>query len=178
MSLKDTKNGYGEISLLNHWTVAIFVFAMLTLGLVYDFLPKSDSREMVINWHASLGLIAFPIIVWRVIWRIKYGFPKADEKNKLERFLKKTTHTLLLIALVLLIFTGPMYLWTEAEPLPFFGLFEIPSPFSEESEWLHEAVETIHKKVANPILIGLLAVHFVAALKSIFWDKRDTFIKR
>lgn len=178
MALKDTKNGYGEISLLNHWTVAIFVFAMLSLGLVYDFLPKSDSREMVINWHASLGLIAFPIIVWRVIWRIKYGFPKTNEKNKLESFLKKAMHNLLLVSLILLVFTGPMYLWTEAEPLPFFGLFEIPSPFSEESEWLHETVETVHKKVANPILIGLLAVHFLAALKSIFWDKKDTFIQR
>jgi len=177
MALKDTKKGYGEISLFNHWIVAIFVFVMLTLGLVYDFLPKNESKDMVINWHASLGLIALPVIIWRILWRSKHGFTEAKE-NKLEALIKKVIHFLLLISLALLIFTGPMYLWTEAEPLPFFGLFEIPSPFSKESEWLHEAVEIVHKYVANPILIGLLSFHFLAAIKSIFWNKKDTFVQK
>ncbi len=178
MNLKDTNKSYGEISLLNHWLVATLVAVLLTLGFVYGALPKSEARESVINWHASLGLLAIPFIVWRIIWRVKSGFPGDQEKSKLEISIKKTTHILLLMAIGLQIITGPMYLWTEVEPLPFFGLFEIPSPFSEKIEWLHETVEALHKYVANPLLIILLSLHFLAALKNIFWNKRKTFVQK
>jgi len=178
MNLKDTHKNYGEMSLLNHWIVVIFIIALLTLGFVYDALPRSDAREAIINWHASLGLLAIPFITWRIFWRAKSGFPEDAEQNKLAITIKRTMHILLLVAIGLQIITGPMYLWTEAEPLPFFGLFEIPSPFSEKSDWLHEATEALHKYVANPILIILIALHFLAALKSIFWDKRKTFAQK
>lgn len=178
MHLKDTNESYGEISLLNHWLVAIFIVALLTLGFVYDALPKSDARESVINWHASLGLLAIPFVIWRITWRIKFGFPEDQEKSKFEITIKRTVHILLLIAIGLQIITGPMYLWTEAASLPFFGLFEIPSPFSEELEWLHEAAEAVHKFIANPLLIILLSFHFLATLKKIFWDKRRTFVQK
>lgn len=178
MRLKDTKAGYGEISLLNHWVVAIFIFVLLTLGLVYDGLPSGDARQSVIYWHASLGLLAIPFIIWRITWRVKSGFSEHLAKNKHEATLKKTTHILLLVAIGLQIITGPLYLWTEAEALPFFGLFEIPSPFSTKAEWLHGAVETLHKYVANPILLALLALHFLAVLKNILWNKRNTFVHK
>jgi cytochrome b561 len=67
-----------------------------------------------------------------------------------------------------------MYLWTEAEPLPFFGLFEIPSPFTKEWHDLHEAAEAVHKYVANPLLLVLLGLHFLGALKRIFFDQTPT----
>jgi cytochrome b561 len=178
MHLKDTNKSYGEISLLNHWLVAIFTFVLLTLGLVYDGIPKSEARESIINWHASIGLLAIPFVIWRITWRVKSGFPKDEESSIIETKIKRAMHILLLIVIGLQIITGPMYLWTEAEALPFFGLFEIPSPFSAESEWLHESAEAIHKYAANPLLIVLLSLHFLAALKSIFWDKRKTFVQK
>ena len=171
--LHDTKYGYGEISLLNHWIVALFIVALLVLGLVYDGLPKSDASKQVIFWHASVGLLAIPFIIWRVIWRMRSGFPDNRSSGK-EKLLARSLQWLLLIAITLQIITGPMYLGTEAEPLPFFGLFEIPSPFTEEAHALHEAVETVHKYVANPLLLILLGLHLFGALKRIFFDKKTT----
>jgi len=178
VNMKDTKANYGEISLLNHWVTAVFVVIMLTLGLVYEALPSGESADSVIFWHISVGLLASPFIIWRIVWRMKSGFPTDQENGKPERIIKKTTHVLLLVAIGLLIMTGPMYLWTETQSLPFFGLLEIPSPFSEESEWLHEAVETIHKFAAIPTLVALLSLHFLATLKNIFWNKRRTFFQK
>ena len=88
MNLKDTKKNYGEISLLNHWIIAIFIAAMLTLGLVYEGIPRGEAREMVIHWHASLGLLAIPFIIWRITWRVKSGFLVDEETNRLERAIK------------------------------------------------------------------------------------------
>ena len=171
--LHDTKHSYGELSLLNHWIVALFIMALLVLGLVYDALPKSDASKLVIFWHASLGLLAIPFIVWRIIWRMRSGFPNNHSSGK-ERLIARAVQWLLLIAIALQIITGPMYLWTEAEALPFFGLFEIPSPFAEELHELHEFVESVHKYVANPILLALLGFHLLGALKRIFFDKKPT----
>lgn len=171
--LHDTKHSYGELSLLNHWIVALFIVALLVLGLVYDALPKSDASKQVIFWHASLGLLAIPFIVWRIIWRIRSGFPDNHSSSR-ERLIARTVQWLLLIAIALQIITGPMYLWTEAEALQFFGLFEIPSPFTEESHDLHEFVESVHKYVANPLLLILLGLHFLGTIKRIFIDKKPT----
>ena len=177
MPLKDNKNKYGEISLLNHWVVAIIIFIMLTLGLIYDFLPKSNAREIIINYHISIGLLIMPFIIWRIIWRIKYGF-LISIKNILVSKIKNFVHILLLITVSLLIISGPIYIWTEAEPLRFFGLIEIPSPFVKESKLLHDLSESIHKFFAKPVLISLITLHFIAAIKSIFWDKRETFTEK
>ena len=171
--LQDSKQGYGEISLLNHWIVAILISALLVLGLVYDGLPKSDAVDQVIFWHASLGLLAIPFVVWRIIWRIQSGFPDNHSSHK-EQLFARTVQWLLLVAIGLQMITGPMYLWTEAEPLPFFGLFEIPSPFSQEAHNLHEAVEAVHKYVANPLLLILLGLHFLGTIKRIFLNKQPT----
>lgn len=172
-TLQDSKQSYGEISLLNHWIVALFIVALLVLGLVYDALPKSDASKQVIFWHASVGLLAIPFIVWRIIWRIRSGFPDNHPSGK-ERFIARAVQWLLLIAIALQIITGPMYLWTEAEALPFFGLFEIPSPFTEESHDLHEFVESVHEYVANPLLLILLGLHLLGTLKRIFFDNKPT----
>lgn len=171
--LADSKHGYGEISLLNHWVVGFLILALLVLGLVYDALPKSDASKQVIFWHASVGLLAIPFIIWRIVWRIKSGFPENHASPK-QKLVARTVQWLLLIAIGLQIITGPMYLWTEAQPLPFFGLFEIPSPFAEEAHDLHEFVEAVHKYVANPLLLILLGLHFLGTLKRMFIDKKPT----
>lgn len=172
--LSDTKDKYGEISLLNHWVVSFLIIILLVLGLVYDGLPKSDTSKQVIFWHASLGLLTIPFIIWRIIWRVRSGFPNNHFSTK-QKLFARAVHWLLLIAIALQIITGPMYLWTEAESLPFFGLFEVPSPFSEELNNLHELVESIHKYVANPLLLILLGLHLLGTLKRIFIDKKPTF---
>lgn len=169
-----TQPSYGEISLLNHWVIGFFILALLVLGLVYDALPKSDSSKQVIYWHASVGLLAIPFIVWRIVWRIKSGFPDNHSSQK-QKLAARTVQWLLLFAIALQVITGPMYLWTEAEPLPFFGLFEIPSPFTQELHELHEGVEAVHKYIANPLLLILLGLHFLGTLKRIFFDKKRTF---
>lgn len=173
--LKDKKFTYGEISLLNHWVIATFVAVMLTMGLVAGFLPNDDAEDLIIYWHSSLGLILIPLVAWRIGWRIHQRFPSDPKSSKPELIFKRTVQTLLLVAIGLQVITGPLYLWTEAEGLPFFGLFSIPSPFTQEAEALHEFVEFMHKKVANPVFLVLIGIHFAGAVKSVFLDKRNTF---
>jgi len=175
VSLKDKKSSYGEISLLNHWITGMLVLVLLTLGLAAEFMPYDDAEDLLIFWHSSLGLILIPLVAWRIAWRINQRFPSDEKSTKPELGLKRVVQILLLIAIGLQVITGPLYLWTEAEALPFFGLFSIPSPFAQEAEALHEAVEFVHKKVANPVFLILIGIHIAGSIKSSVFDKRDTF---
>ena len=175
MDFQDSKKSYGEISLFNHWIFGVFVLVMLTLGLTASALPYDSAEDLIIYWHSSLGLILIPLVAWRISWRIHQRFPEDKQSNKYERFLKRGIQITLLLAVVMQVITGPLYLWTEAESLPFFGIFSIPSPFTQEAQAFHETVEFIHKKVANPIFLILIGLHLAGTVKSVFWDRRDTF---
>lgn len=175
MTLKDKTSSYGEISLLNHWVTGTLVLVLLTLGLAAEFMPYDNAEDLLIFWHSSLGLILIPLAAWRIAWRINQRFPSEEATGKQELRFKRFVQISLLIAVGLQVITGPLYLWTEAEALPFFGLFSIPSPFAQEAEALHEAVEFVHKKVANPVFLILIGLHIAGAIKGVFYDKRDTF---
>lgn len=166
----DTDQSYGELSMLAHWVAAMFIVALLVIGLAFEALPRGDARTTVTNLHVSIGLIALPFLLWRVYWRVKRRFPAPLPSPGWQVMLAKAVHVLLLADILVLAITGPLAVWSLGHGLDLFGWFAIPSPIGRMTV-LQEAVETIHITAAKPVMLPLLTLHILGVLKHVLLDR-------
>lgn len=168
--VNDSKEAYGDISMVAHWIAAVFIVAIWVVGMVFEVLPRGGTRVAVMNIHVSIGLIALPFLLWRVYWRIKSGFPVPLPGPDWQALAAKVVHVLLLADIVAVVITGPVAVWSAGRPLEFFEWFAIPSPIGKVTA-LHEAMETMHVIAANPVLWLLMSLHLLGVLKHLFLDR-------
>ena len=76
----------------------------------------------------------------------------------------RITHSLILLALVVMVITGPLYLFTEGEGVDVFGWFTVAIPL-ESLSVLHEPVESIHIWLGVYGLPVLLVLHIAGAIR-------------
>jgi len=157
------QSDYSGISALNHWLTALAVVAMWTLGLAAGEAPEV-AEDYIMSIHIGLGFFVLWFVLWRTGWRLAKGFARIDKGSHFERIAAGTMHRLLLLVLLTLIFTGPIYLFTEGEGMEVFGWFTfyIPMPFGHT---VHEAAEEVHKFCAGYLLPILIGVHMLAATR-------------
>ncbi len=124
-----------------------------------------------IQWHKSLGFVAFCLAVLRLVWRLLN--PVSPEipydMALIFRYAAKWNHQLLYLFMFLLPVSG--WLMASASPLQetfgikneVFGWFELFDPFNPGNEELAEAFSWIHFLSAISLML-LLAGHVGAAL--------------
>lgn len=167
---------YSGISMLNHWLTALAVVAMWTLGLAAGDAPEA-AEDYIIGIHIALGFFVLWFVLWRTGWRLVEGFPESQSGSRFEQIAGRTMHWLLLAVLVVMVLTGPMYLFTEGEGMNVFGWFTfyIPMPLGET---VHEAVETVHKFSGEYVLPILVGLHILAAAWHWLGRRRKTSAAR
>ena len=175
MPILDDQNRYGTVSIANHWIAAIAIVTILGLGLIFHELPRGTERSFLQGLHISIGVIAAPLIAWRIFWRIWSRYPEPVPGPHWQQRAAKLISVVLLAALAVLFITGPMTIWTAGKAISIFDWIQLASPLPE-SRFLHEALEEIHE-IASDVLMIALAVHIVAAAKHAFID-RDQTIRR
>ncbi len=166
-----TQTRYSGLSVLNHWVAAIAVFVMLTLGLVAGEASSDTVEHAVIEVHIALGFFVLLIVLWRVAWRLYEGFRPNPQADVLERHVGGWVHRLLLIALVTMVVTGPLYLFTEGEGINVFGWFTVYLPL-QGMAFLHEPAEEVHKLTGEYLLPALITLHFLGAVRHYLFDGR------
>jgi cytochrome b561 len=159
----ETHSRYSGLSILNHWVTAILVFIMLTLGLMADEAPDKTSDSYIMDVHVALGFFVFLAVAWRVGYRLWQGFPPNPGAGAVERYLGGLTHRLLLIALVVMVISGPLYLFTEGEGVDVFGWFVLHIPLTA-LEAIHEPAERVHAATGATILPILIGLHMLGAV--------------
>jgi cytochrome b561 len=155
---------YTGPGIINHWLTALLVTAMLALGLTAGAAPTEDMEHYVLGVHTSLGFFVFFFVLWRIGYRLYQGFPPPLADAEWERWLARATHGLILLALLLMVFTGPLYLFTEGEGVDVFGWFTVAVPL-ESLSVLHEPVESIHIWLGVYGLPVLLGLHIAGAIR-------------
>lgn len=158
------KARYSSISTINHWVTALLVVVMIVLGLVAGAAPSKAAGHYILGVHVSLGFFVFLVVIWRVLVRLYEGFPANTGKTAIERRAAWLAHRAILILLVLQVFTGPLYLFTENECLEVFGWFSICLPLGGAPD-LHELIEGFHVITGMYILPALLVLHFFGAIR-------------
>ena len=175
--LRNTSTGYGWISILLHWLVALAIIGLFALGLWMTELTYYDPwyREAPAI-HKSIGILLFLVVVLRLAWR--WGNPRPaplPNHTPWEKRLGHAMHGLLYALPLLVMLSGYLISTAEGRPIEVFDWFSVPATLSGYEQQEDIAGE-IHEILAF-ILIGLAGLHALAALKHHFID-RDRTLRR
>ncbi|OMH25846.1 cytochrome b [Motiliproteus sp. MSK22-1] len=171
----DTELRYGSVSRFNHWVGALLVVGLLAIGLYFHDMPQGDEKFFWIRLHASIGMLGFAFLLFRILWRAMITGPQPAHQSRKLSILTVWSHRLILFLIVVLLVSGPFAIWSGGRPINVFDWVVIPGPIGKWTA-LHEILENIHG-LAGRILMFLVIGHIVMAAKHHFVDK-DQVMKR
>lgn len=176
MTLKNTTERFGSLSIGLHWAMAILIAAVFATIELRELFPKgSDPREMLKSWHFMLGLLVFLLVMLRIGVRLSNPTPAiVPEPSKWQKLAASGAHGLLYLFMFFLPLAGWLILSAKGKPVPFFGL-ELPPLIGANKDLAH-SIEEIHEFIgtAGYYLIGL---HASAALFHHYFVKDNTLLR-
>ena len=172
--MRDSLERLSPLTIGLHWIVAVFIIGMVALGIYMDEFEVGRLYPI----HKSLGVIAFVVIVPRVIWRAMNGWPQPVSQYKVwEQRLSKVVHWLLLIGMVLFPVSGMLMSGLGGHGVPLFGLELVPmnpDPANPQKMLpingdMAKLAGGVHGLLGN-LFIVLISLHVLGALKHHFLD--------
>lgn len=177
----DNADKLSKLTIILHWLVAIAMIALTAIGL---YMSKTETWALY-PIHKSFGVLVFFIIMLRVFWRIRNGWPEAaGDYSRLEHVLAKLVHWVLIVATIAMPVSGMIHSGASGHGFGIFGLTIVPGnhvagdpdnviPYhaglAETGEFLHEAI--------GYILIAAIILHIVGALKHHVLDRDATLLR-
>lgn len=177
MPLRNTADGYGAVGQSLHWLTVVLVAVAWATGTFDDVLPKGVARAAGSFVHIAVGVVLLLALATRMLWRLADPPPK-PAPTMLGAWLDsagRLTHYALYALLAAVPIAGIVLQFARGEPLPLFGLGEIPSPWVRDRAFARSAKE-VHEALANA-LVMLAAFHAAAALVH-HWVFRDRTLVR
>lgn len=178
--MKPSTDRYTFTAMALHWLLAAGILGAFGMGLYLDGLPFSPAKLKLINWHKWAGITILALSVARLLWRLTHRPPAlpariAAAMPAWQHVAHHGTHHLM----YLLFFAVPLLGWAYSSakgfPIVWFGVLPLPD-WVPVDEALAQALKPLHALAAWG-LIGLVALHVVAALKHQFVD-RDGLLDR
>ena len=175
--LKNSKTSWGSASRAFHWVLGILIIGMLGYGYWMNHFTARPDRFFYRSIHADIGYVVLLLLVVRIVWRIFNPSPALPNGTpRWERIAARVNH----VALYLVMFVVAMLGWAHSgartpDYSSWFGLFRVPQ-FTSPDKAAARAYEDNHILGAY-ILMGLVALHVVAALYHHFY-KRDRVLMR
>lgn len=170
MLLKDSQDRYGLISIVFHWGGAVFVLAMLFLGNSIRASGEALSSRDMLQAHLTLGLTAYAAIAARCAWRFWQGHPAPLPRQAAgwAYRLGKLTHYVLLLALLVMLVSGPALLLARGYGFSLFGAEILPTRPGHPA--LAQGLGLAHVAGATVLGWGVL-IHILAAIKHVAIDR-------
>ncbi len=176
--MSDTQEALSSITRSLHWLIGLSIIALIAVGI---YMEETETFALY-PIHKSLGVLVFPFVLFRVIWRMKEGWPSpAGNYSTLEHVLSKAVHWVLIIGTVAFPISGMMMSGAGGHGIPLFGLELLaanPDPANPmEVIPLNKDIaglgHTIHG-IAGNVMILAIVLHLVGALKHHLVDKDST----
>ncbi|HUJ37481.1 MAG TPA: cytochrome b [Hyphomicrobium sp.] len=175
MLIGDSKTGYGLISRLVHWIMALAIPAMFALGLWMVTLNYySPYYRTAPDIHRSVGMLLLILLVLRFLWRLANPKPDDAELSPLERVASRTVHWGFYPLLFALMVSGYLISTADGRPIQVFNWFSVPSLIHKKG--LEDAAGEVHEVLAYVTML-LVVLHAAAALKHHFID-HSSILKR
>jgi cytochrome b561 len=154
---------YPATSKLLHWLVAVCVLATAPVAITMTRVSEGPTQNFLFNFHKSLGVLIFALMILRPINRLAVGAPIADPAiAPWQKAASATVHTSFYVLLLAMPIVGYIANSAFGAPTPFFGLFDVP-PIVGKDEALATQLFTIHRWVGWLVII-LVLTHVSAAL--------------
>lgn len=174
--LKNSANKFGLVAIGLHWLVALLVIGLLAVGLIMEEMESSATKLQLYGLHKSFGATVLFLMGLRLAWKLSNVQPDFVATMKP---IEKTAARLAYLVLYILLFAMPMSGWlmssAAGRPVSVFGLFTLPDFVGKDPEW-REFFGECHE-IAAYALMGLIALHVLAALKHHFIHKDATLRK-
>lgn len=177
MSIANTSDRYGWLTIILHWTVVIGVIAMFTTGLQAAAAGQAGdraARAALMGQHIALGASLFAIFALRIIAYYAQQRPAKPPQAGWLNGLSVGVHHVLLLGLLIQIVSGPLAVWSGGRAINVFDLVQLASPFSERNEAVHEGAEIAHV-VGRALIFFALLLHVLGAFKHLLLDRDGVF---
>lgn len=163
MAIQDTQEGYGLVSRIVHWGMALGVFALFGLGWWMVGLDYySPYYQSAPDLHRSVGILLLLLLVFRIFWRLANVKPDGLDLSRWERGASRVVHGAFYVLLIVLMISGYLISTSDGRAIEVFDWFRVPSFVS--SKWLADGAGLIHEWTAYAVMI-LAALHSAGALK-------------
>lgn len=175
MRMRDTRTGYGWISIALHWITALAILTLWFIGssIENDLLAGSENT---LRLHTSIAISVYVILWIRVVWRFKKGHPGAMPKQAGVFYqIGKYTHFAILFAVVAMLISGPLMVWSRGMPIYVWDWFTIPGPY-DANMGLFDALRQVHLWGSRVIIIGTV-LHLGGVYKHAAFNQDGTFSK-
>lgn len=167
---------YSGIAIALHWITAVLVLFMIAAGITMLRLPQGETQNLLFNLHRSVGVLLFPIVLIRLIYRWNNPPPPLPDDLPPQQKLAAHLNHYALYGLLLL---NPLLGWWATSAfgaaVNVFWLFELP-PLVAENKPLSEILLPTHATVG--ILITLLVVMHIGAALFHHFIRRDRILLR
>ncbi|MDX3895496.1 cytochrome b [Pusillimonas sp.] len=170
--INDSKQRYGSISRIFHWSMAVLIGWQLLK--FFDRINDGEHwvGQTLVPWHVSIGTALCVLIVLRLAWTgLQAG--RRPEQDPAAAFLVKTGHGLMYAGMLLMPLTGILTMVGNGYGLTTFGV-ELASK-GQEISWM-ASLGSLHSPMAWVLLV-LIAGHIgIALLHGIV--KKDGVLQR
>lgn len=154
---------YGSVARALHWLVAGLAVAVVAFGWAMIAAPaNTPTRELLLLWHRSLGLVILAAMLFRAAWRWRHPAPPLPSSMApLAATLARVTHLSLYAILIAMPVAGYVNAAAAGHAVSLFGLVSIP-PLLGENGRLSQAAIAIHLAGQYPIYF-FVALHVAGA---------------
>lgn len=162
MTLKNTRERWGGVSVTLHWLVVALILTQATIGLTMVDMANNPTKIRVYALHKSIGLTVLALVALRVLWRLYAGAPAPVAGTPTwQHHIASLTHWLLYALLFAVPLSGWVLNSAAGFPLQWFGLFNLPA-LTGKDHALHEIAERLHEQLFWA-LIAVALLHAAAA---------------
>lgn len=170
--LRDDNDGYGLISRLLHWLLALAIFGLFALGYwMVDLDYTSAYYNLAPSWHEAIGIGVFAAMVLRVVWRLANPKPSMAHLSRIEQISATAVHWAFYVLIFIILVSGYVISTADGRSIDLGFGFTVPSLF--QMQGIESLSGRIHWMVSYAVM-ALVALHTIAALKHHFIDRDDT----
>ena len=167
---------YPPSSKLLHWLIAACVLTTVPVAIAMGRVNPGPTQDFLFNFHKSLGVLIFALMILRVINRIVLGAPIPDPWiEPWQKAVSSAVHGALYSLLLAMPIVGYVANSAYGAPTPFFGLFNVPAIVGKD-EGLSEKLFALHRWTGF-VVVFLVLIHIGAALFH-HMIRRDTVLQR
>jgi cytochrome b561 len=174
--LKDSRSGYGLLSILIHWISAVLILFLFGLGIyMVDLSYYDDWYHEGPELHISLGLVVLLLMLVRVVWRIINPTPEELSTKRAQNLAAKIVKLGLYAFIFIVLISGYLITTAEGQPASMFNLIKFPV-LTELSSQNVDLAGAIHEYLAWGIVL-LVVLHVAGGLLHHFVIRDRTLVR-
>lgn len=177
----NTSHSLDRQTVILHWLVGLAMLMLLGTGV---YMTENEVYALY-DLHKSVGTLIFLLAAWRVLWRIRNGWPAAvGEDSAFQHLIARVVHYVLLTGTLLMPISGFMMSVMGGHDVAIFGLELVgenldpnnPDEVLALNAALAGIAEGLHHYLGY-MVIAAVVLHVVGALKHHILDKDATLTR-